>query len=142
MAENENVMVLDERATIPTKKEVTAAAEKFVERVTEGWVNPLLAYGQIIAMQQMLSEAKDLIEESAMNEAEKYEGKSFSAYGMDVQIKETGVKYDYSANEYWQQLKEMVDAAKADLAGHETTLKKLSQYSKSSKTSLSITLRK
>lgn len=138
----ENIIKLDEQACVPTKKEITAAAEKFVERVDEGYMNPLLAYGQITAMEQMLKEAKEKVRELALNEAERYGEKTFSTYGMDIQIKEAGVKYDYSANEYWNQLKETADVANAELKSHEDLLRRLGQCAKSSTTTLSITLRK
>ena len=139
----ENVLTLSEQVThIPTKVEIQEAATTMVARVTEGYMNPLLALGQLTALEEMIKIAKGSITEAALAEAERYEQKNIAAYNCDFQIKEAGVKYDYSGNEYWRHLKEAVDTATAELKGHEATLKALKQCAKSSTTIVQVTLRK
>lgn len=137
----ETTLVLNE-TILPTKSEIKEMATQLVERVEEGYLNPLLAYGQITALEEMLKQAKGIIKDQALAEAERYESKTFSCYNMDVQVKETGVKYDYTENQHWRELKEVVDLANAELKGHEEVLKRMGQCAKSSTTSIAITLRK
>lgn len=130
---------------IPTKSEIALAAEKLVSNVIEGEMSPLLAYGQLAALEQTIKEAKERIAESALAEAERYEGggkQVFGAYNCEFQVKEAGVKYDYSENEHWRTLKEQVDLANAELKGHETILRKMGMCAKSSKTIVQVNLKK
>lgn len=142
---NNELVLTQEQIYIPTKSEIALAAEKLVSNVLEGEMNPLLAYGQLAALEQTIKEAREKIAESALAEAERYEGggrQPFGAYNCEFQVKEAGTKYDYSANAYWVQLKEASDLAQAELKGHETTLRKMGQCSKSSKTIVQVNLKK
>ncbi len=140
---NENVLVLNEQnMKVPTKAEISVAAAKLVERVDEGYMNPLPAYGQLTALEEAIKAAKERIKEPALDEAERYGQKTFAAYGCEYQVKETGVKYDYSQNAHWRELKETLDLAAAELKGYETTLKQMGLCSKTSTTSVSVTLKK
>ena len=145
MAEKINVVALNENVGVPNKSEIEVAAKSIVERVEEGYMNPLLAYGQLTALEEMISQAKERVKPLALEEAERYEGggkQGFGAYGCDFQVTETGVKYDYSENEYWRQLNEAVELAKAELKGHETTLKAMKQFRRTSTTTVKVSLHK
>lgn len=140
------VLTLDEsNARIPSKKEIEDASIRFVERVDEGYMNPLLAYGQLTALESVIKAAKERVAPLALKEAETYEKGGtipFGAFNCDFQVKESGVKYDFSDNEYWRQLKEANDITAAELKSHEDLLKRLKQCGKSSKTIVQVTLRK
>ncbi len=140
------VLALDETvAYVPNKVEIANAATKLVEKVDEGYMSPLLALGQLSALEQVIKTAKDRIADAALAEAEKYEKGGtipFGAYNCDFQVKESGVKYDFSANAHWQSLKETADLANAELKSHEDLLKRMKQCGKSSKTIVQVTLRK
>ena len=129
---------------IPTKSELKEMATQLTEGVANGFDDALRVFGQLSALAEVIEQAKNIVKPMAIAEAEKYEGggKDVSAYGCDFQVKEAGVKYDYSGNEYWQQLKEARDVADAELKGHETTLRKIGEYSKTSTTTLVVNLRK
>lgn len=142
---NNELILTQDVIYIPTKSEIALAAEKLVSQVTEGEMSPLLAYGQLAALEQTIKEAKERIAESALAEAERYEGggrQVFGAYNCEFQVKEAGVKYDYSENEHWRNLKEQVDLANAELKGHETILRKMGMCAKSSKTIVQVNLKK
>lgn len=142
---NNELILTQDVVYIPTKSEIALAAEKLVSNVIEGEMSPLLAYGQLAALEQTIKEAKERIAESALAEAERYEGggkQVFGAYNCEFQVKEAGVKYDYSENEHWRTLKEQVDLANAELKGHETILRKMGMYAKSSKTIVQVNLKK
>jgi len=142
----DNVLVLDENVSrIPTKKEIDAASVRLVNRVDEGYMNPLLAYGQLTALEAVVKAAKERIAEQALEEAQKYEKEGtipFGAYNCDFQVKESGVKYDFSDNARWRELKEVLDLANAELKSHEDLLKRMKQCAKSSKTIVQVTLHK
>ncbi len=143
--QNYNLALNEQVNIVPTKAEVAAAAQNVVARVVDGYMNPLLALGKLSALEEVIKQAKDIVKPLALDEAERYErgGRDgFGAYGCEFQVKEVGVKYDYSSNEYWQQLNEAVKVAEAEKKGHEETLKRLGQCAKSSTTSVVVTLHK
>lgn len=143
--ETKELVRLNESEMVPTKAYIKDAATKLVERVEDGYMNPLLAFGQLYALGEIVEQAKDKIKELAKQEAEKYEGggkPGFDAFGCGFQIAETGVKYDYSENECWQKLNEAVKVATAELKGQEALQKELGQYSRSSTTTIKVTLKK
>lgn len=142
---NNELILTQDVVYIPTKSEIALAADKLVSNVIEGEMNALLAYGQLAALEQTIKEAKERIAESALAEAERYEGggrQLFGAFNCEFQVKESGVKYDYSENEHWRSLKEQVDLASAELKGHETVLRKMGMCAKSSKTIVQVNLKK
>lgn len=140
------ILVLDEKvAKIPTKQEIATASIRLTEKVDEGEMNPLLAYGQLTAIEQAVKAAKERIAEQALSEAQKYEKEGtipFGVYGCDFQVKESGVKYDFSENAHWRELKEANDITTAELKAHEDLLKRMKMCAKSSKTIVQVTLRK
>ena len=140
------VLVLDEKvAYVPNKSEIANAATKLVEKVDEGYMSPLLALGQLSALEQVIKTAKERIADAALAEAQTYEKEGtipFGAYNCDFQVKEAGVKYDFSDNEHWRSLKEANDITAAELKAHEDLLKRMKMCAKSSKTIVQVTLRK
>lgn len=141
-----NIVLIDTAAAVvPTKADIKEVASNIAERVQGGNINPLLALGQLAAIEEIVKQAKEAIKPAALTEAEKYENGGrvvFGAWNCDYQVKETGVKYDYSDNARWQELKEQKDLADAELKSHEVLLKEMKQYTKTSTTSVQVTLRK
>lgn len=143
---NTNIVLIDTAAAVvPTKADIKEVASNIAERVQGGNINPLLALGQLAAIEEIVKQAKEAIKPAALTEAEKYENGGrvvFGAWNCDYQVKETGVKYDYSDNARWQELKAQKDLADAELKSHEVLLKEMKQYTKTSTTSVQVTLRK
>lgn len=79
-----------------TKEQITTFAKQIIESVESGNENALNVHAQIIALEKALAAVKDAIRESVLSEAEKHNQKSFSFNGFKIEIKELGVKYDYS----------------------------------------------
>lgn len=140
------ILMLDESfVKIPTKKEIEEASIRLTQRVDDGYMNPLLAYGQLTALEQAIKAAKERMSQQALEEAQKYEKEGtipFGAYGCDFQVKESGVKYDFSENAHWRELKEANDITTAELKAHEDLLKRMKMCAKSSKTIVQVNLRK
>ena len=122
-----------------TKQTIGAAADAIVSNVLDGGeIDPLLAYTQLKALQAVIDDAVKRLQESALNAAEKYEGKSFAAYGVDYQVKEVGVKYDFSGDETWQGLNDTLKGLQAEIKGRETQLKVAGWSAKSSSTQVCV----
>lgn len=80
-----------------TKSQVNQTAFQIREAVLNGEVDPLDFIEQVTAMEHLFKLLKDdvLIKDVVLSEAEKY-GKSFTKGNSNFNIREVGVKYDYS----------------------------------------------
>ena len=125
-----------------TKTQSCMIADSVVERVEEGEINPLEAYVKLSFLQTAIDQAKKQIASLALDEAEKYGRKDFRAHGVDVLIKETGVKYDYSQDSDWRMYQEQIDELRTQQKALEVVLKAHGTYAKSSTTSVTITFDK
>ena len=135
-------IILSEEYRVPSKTEIAKQVEQVTAQVEDGNINPLRAYGLLVALEKVISEAKKSILELAIKEAEKYPEKEIGAYGAKFQIKEAGVKYDYSQDGEWQSYQDQIEEIRARQKGRETTLQALKQCAKSSTTTLQVTLNK
>ena len=140
----------DTLEVIPTKKEVAEATKHIVEIIEEGYTDPLKALAFVTAMADVFAEAKKAITPYAINEAGKYDEKIISLGGAEFQVKEGGVKYDFSKDAEWCDIKEQADGINALLKGREATLKDMQKKAKNgevyctktSTTTISVTLKK
>lgn len=89
-----------------TKATSAQVASKVIALVEDGEVDALDTLIKLSWLQTTLESCIKAIRTHALTEAEKYGQKSFRAFGCDIQIKETGVKYDYSDSEEWRQMSE------------------------------------
>jgi len=96
-----------------SKAQRVSFATDVINRIKEGLISPLKAHIQIKAMEDMLSNLTDRktatgaeYMQLVLEEAYKV-GNKFELYNTAFQIKETGVKYDYSkcGHPEWNQLK-------------------------------------
>lgn len=127
---------------VPTKSDIQNQVTAIVGQVKDGNINPLRAYGLLAALEKMAGDAKKELTEAAITEAMKYPEKEIGVYGAKFQIKETGVRYDFSNDPEWCDYQEQIDLVKAQQKGREATLKALKLCAKSSTTTLQVTLNK
>ena len=132
-----NEIVIASGMQVPTKAEISAKVSEIVSNVQEGNASALRTYGQLNAIKKACEDAMKDILESAINEREKW-GKESRIFGVNIDIVEGGVKYDYSADKEWSDLQEQIKALQLEQKGRETILKGAGLYSKSSKTTLKI----
>ena len=80
-----------------TKAEINTYSKAAICEILDGEVDVLKAYKHMSAIQETFEAIKKdkNVKELAVTEALKH-GKSFDYYGCNYQVKETGVKYDYS----------------------------------------------
>lgn len=135
-------IILSEEFLVPTKSDIQNQVNALVGQVEDGNINPLRAYGLLASLEKMAADAKKELTEAAIAEAMKYPEKEVGVYGAKFQIKEAGVKYDFSNDPEWCDYQEQIDLVKAQQKGRETTLKALKLCAKSSTTTLQVTLGK
>ena len=132
-----NEIVIASGMQVPTKAEISAKVSEIVADVQEGNASALRTYGQLNAIKKACEDAMKDILDSAINEREQW-GKESRIFGVNIDIVEGGVKYDYSADKEWSDLQNQIDALKLEQKGRETILKGAGRYAKSSKTTLKI----
>lgn len=132
-----NEIIIASGMQVPTKTEITAKVNEIVSEVKEGNASALRTYGQLNAIKKACEDAMKEVLESAINEREQW-GKESRIYGVNIDIVEGGVKYDYSADKEWSDLQEQIKALQLEQKGRETILKGAGLYSKSSKTTLKV----
>lgn len=132
-----NEIVIASGMQVPTKAEITAKVQEIVSEVREGNASALRTYGQLNAIKKACEAAMTEVLESAINEREQF-GKESRIFGVNFDIVEGGVKYDYSADKEWSDLQEQIDALRLEQKGRETILKGSGRYAKSSKTTLKV----
>ena len=100
----------------PSKSNAAALAGKIAELVQSAHVNPLEAVIRLSATAEMIEKAKDHIFLDVMMEVEKHKGKA-EINGCKINIKEAGVKYDYSSSQEWREIdaeiKKLTESRKA-----------------------------
>jgi hypothetical protein len=81
-----------------TKDQVSSYVSLLKKSVLNGEVDPLKFMAQVSAFELMLKQLKGdhLIKDCVLEEAEKHNAKSFELSNAKYQIKEVGVKYDFS----------------------------------------------
>lgn len=80
-----------------TKEERKSFISDLIERVTEGHIDPVKAHYSIKCMEEIIKAitSDDNYKKCVLGEAEKH-GKKFGYKNSEIQIKEAGVKYDYT----------------------------------------------
>lgn len=105
--------------TIPksdiSKAEIADIAAALTLRILEGEVNPVAAHVRLKAVIKAVEQVLKATEDAVRDEAEK-NGKTFSAFGADIQIKEGSLTPDYSHDQVWSDLQ-------ASMKGREEQLK-------------------
>ena len=128
---------------VPTKSDIASNAQAIAEMVGEGEIPALKAMAKLKAIEELAKMAQQQIAELALAEAQNYGQKSFTDFGgVKFEVKETGVKYDYSQDGEWQSYNDQLNEVKALMKGRETALKALGQCAKSSTTAVCVTLNK
>jgi len=105
------------------KSEIAYRAKTFAESM-EGMAG-LKSASAIAKFQLMLAELEKNFKEITLAEIRKHQGAKVSAFGIDFAEMESGVKYDYSANQIWNDLQDKIDHLKAQQKDVEAFCKSL-----------------
>jgi hypothetical protein len=96
-----------ELVTIPksdiSKADIADIAANLIHRIEEGEVNPIAAHVRLKAVVKALEQVLKATEQTVWDEAEK-NGKTFSAFGADIQLKEGAITPDYVYDKEWNSL--------------------------------------
>jgi hypothetical protein len=158
----ENLFEIVNREHELTKSRVEIMANQIVELADSGETDCLSILAKLEFVSQIIETAKSKLREFAVDDLDAYGPEARTGVkrlGVTFKQKETGVKYDYSNTEAWQNLKSFEDAQAEKRKALESTLKTLKSPMaiidpetgemfnanppiKSSKTSVEITLAK
>jgi len=109
------------------KKEVDSYYNNAKNELLNGNRDPLIILKHLKAYESIIKSllADEEIEDTILNEAEKYGNKTFEYAGAEFQIKETGISYDYSNcnDSEWNDLKRQEEEIKKKRKEREETLK-------------------
>ena len=104
--------------TIPksdiSKADIADIAANLILRIEEGEVNPIAAHVRLKAVVKALEQVLKATEDAVRDEAEK-NGRTFSAFGADIQIKEGSLTPDYSYDKEWASLNSMMKGREEQL---------------------------
>lgn len=104
--------------TIPksdiSKAEIADIAAALTLRILEGEVNPVAAHVRLKAVIKAVEQVLKATEDAVRDEAEK-NGKTFSAFGADIQIKEGALTPDYTHDQVWSDLQASMKAREEQL---------------------------
>lgn len=83
--------------------------EETMKGVQTGELDPLKEYIQLKAFEKRFKEVLSAVQDKAIDEARKYEQKSFKAFGAEIQMKANAGTWDYKTNPVWQTKKSELD---------------------------------
>lgn len=123
---NANLMILDSDLDIlnSSKSDLLKTAEMLVNNFDESSKDPLQMLAFVSKMKTMLDTIEKGLTEKSIGELNTYGGKHF-AFGIDFQLSEVGVKYDYSENVKWVELCNEIQALEEKRKGMESFIKTL-----------------
>ena len=97
--------------TIPkvdiSKADIADIAAGLILRIEDGEVNPIAAHVRLKAVVKALEQVLKATEQTVRDEAEKH-GKTFSAFGAEIQLKDGALTPDYTQDKVWQDLDEQL----------------------------------
>lgn len=110
-----------------TKNEQTDMAQQIIDRVSEGELSAMEAKLFLKSAEAVVARAMEGIDPMARREAERYGEKSFRLKGVNVELANTGTKYDYSGcnDPELDALQEKLDEAKKLVAARQKFLQTL-----------------
>jgi len=101
------------------------ATDTATDAIEGGYLDPILARIYVDKMELYIKSYKASIKDSSITEAELYDKKELlnKFAGVKLEVAESGIKFDYSNDSDWCELKEKEDAIKAELKVCEFFLK-------------------
>lgn len=83
--------------------------EETLSGVLNGDLDPLKEYIALKAFEKRFKDVLTAVQDKAIDEARKYEQKTFQAFGAEVTMKPNAGTWDYKSNEKWQSKKGLLD---------------------------------
>ena len=109
----------------PTKTDIKIATDILIQQVDSGEVDPIDAALQLKVLEEFVKDAREKLNKYTLDELYKYQACKVNIYDAKIEIAETGIKYDYSADIVWQNLKQENELTLSALKEREELLKKI-----------------
>jgi len=109
----------------PTKSDIKIASDILIQQVDSGEVNPIDAALQLKVLEEFVKDARERLNKYTIDELYKHQGGKVNIYDAKIETAETGVKYDYSGDSTWAELKAKSDKTTSALKQREDILKKI-----------------
>jgi methyl coenzyme M reductase gamma subunit len=106
-----------------SKTNIEELAKKITEGIAEGTDDPGEMIIKIEFLKKALEAARKIILEDVIDEAERHGREGISIAGVKVRKKESGVKYDYSKTESWNEIQGKINTSIHERKILETQLK-------------------
>ena len=109
----------------PTKSDIKIATDMLISQIDNGEINPIDVAVQLKVLEEFIKDARDKLNNYTIDELRKYPTGRTSIFETRIEIAETGIKYDYSQDLVWQNLKQQNEMTSIALKFREDILKKI-----------------
>lgn len=109
----------------PTKSDIKIASDILIHQVDNGEVNAIDVALQLKVIEEFVKDARERLNKYTIDELYKYQGGKVNIYDAKIETAETGVKYDYSGDSTWTELRAKSDELTSALKQREDLLKKI-----------------
>lgn len=112
-----------------SKREVEVFSNQLITAVQNGEVNPLQLKAFFKSMEAVIEKVDEATKVNLLNEADRYPGDKFEAYGFEIQKGVNGVKYDYltCGDPIYEQLDSSMKSLKTQLSEREAFLRTIKE---------------
>lgn len=112
-----------------TKGQITSYKNLIKQSVENGEVDSLVFFKQVVALEQLVKELKqdDIIKDIILEEAERFNQKSFTYSNAKFSIREVGSRYNYQIcdDSQWNELNDEMQKLKEKISARENFLKSI-----------------
>jgi hypothetical protein len=112
-----------------TKGQITSYKNLIKQSVENGEVDSLVFFKQVVALEQLVKELKqdDIIKDVILEEAERFNQKSFTYSNAKFSIREVGSRYNYQIcdDSQWNELNDEMQKLKEKISARENFLKSI-----------------
>ena len=112
-----------------SKETIKETSLALINDIDEGHMHPLQVAAQFKFIEDVMTNVKEELRQRVIAEQDKYGKEKMTYHGATFDIKEAGVKYDYSEcnDTIWDDLKQQIDALTEQIKEREAFLKNLKE---------------
>lgn len=112
-----------------SKESIKETSLALLNDIDEGHMHPLQVAAQFKFIEDVMTNVKEELRQRVIAEQDKYGKEKMTYHGATFDIKEAGVKYDYSDcnDTIWDDLKQQIDALTEQIKEREAFLKNLKE---------------
>ena len=112
-----------------SKETIKETSLALLNDIDEGHMHPLQVAAQFKFIEEVMTNVKEELRQRVIAEQDKYGKQAMTYHGATFDIKEAGIKYDYSKCDdmIWNDLKQQLDALNEQIKEREAFLKTLKE---------------